>query len=85
MKQYHLRHHYLSEKSWFGVSNPWLDLVFGTFPNAGEVQKSADDAQALLLRRAWFLHGARGENSGDGVERDDSGNGRPARRGRARR
>jgi 4-hydroxysphinganine ceramide fatty acyl 2-hydroxylase len=40
MKQYHLRHHYLSEKSWFGVSNPSLDLVFGTFPNPGEVEKS---------------------------------------------
>jgi sterol desaturase/sphingolipid hydroxylase (fatty acid hydroxylase superfamily) len=41
MKQYHLRHHYLSEKSWFGVSNPSLDVVFGTFPNPGEVEKSA--------------------------------------------
>ena len=41
MKQYHLRHHFLSEKSWFGVSNPSLDLVFGTFPNPSEVQKSA--------------------------------------------
>ena len=30
IKQYHLRHHFISEKLWFGVSNPSLDLVFGT-------------------------------------------------------
>jgi sterol desaturase/sphingolipid hydroxylase (fatty acid hydroxylase superfamily) len=40
MKQYHLRHHYLSEKNGFGVSNPSLDLVFGTYRSPGEVQKS---------------------------------------------
>ena len=31
IKQYHLRHHFISEKYWFGVSNPALDGVFGTF------------------------------------------------------
>ena len=38
IKQYHLRHHFVSEKHWFGVSNPSLDGVFGTFrgPAAGE-------------------------------------------------
>ncbi len=40
MKQYHLRHHYVSEKDWFGVSNPSLDIIFGTFRNPGEVRKS---------------------------------------------
>ena len=28
IKQYHLRHHFISEKHWFGVSNPTLDGVF---------------------------------------------------------
>ena len=38
IKQYHLRHHFVSEKHWFGVSNPSLDGLFGTFrgPDAGE-------------------------------------------------
>lgn len=27
IKQYHLRHHFVSEKHWFGVSNPALDGV----------------------------------------------------------
>ncbi|MGA2055962.1 MAG: sterol desaturase family protein [Bradyrhizobium sp.] len=38
IKQYHLRHHFISEKHWFGVSNPTLDGVFGTFhgPDAGD-------------------------------------------------
>jgi hypothetical protein len=31
IKQYHLRHHFISEKHWFGVSNPALDGVFGRF------------------------------------------------------
>jgi 4-hydroxysphinganine ceramide fatty acyl 2-hydroxylase len=41
IKQYHLRHHFISEKLWFGVSNPSLDVVFGTYRKAGEVEKSA--------------------------------------------
>ena len=47
IKQYHLRHHFISEKHWFGVSNPALDGVFGTFrgPDAGE--KSA------TTRKLW--------------------------------
>jgi 4-hydroxysphinganine ceramide fatty acyl 2-hydroxylase len=40
LKQYHLRHHFISEKHWFGVSNPTLDHVFGTFREPGDVQKS---------------------------------------------
>jgi sterol desaturase/sphingolipid hydroxylase (fatty acid hydroxylase superfamily) len=41
IKQYHLRHHYISEKLWFGVSNPSLDLVFGTYRRLGEARRSA--------------------------------------------
>jgi len=41
MKQYHLRHHYISEKHWFGVSNPSMDLAFGTSAKADAVERSA--------------------------------------------
>lgn len=40
IKQYHLRHHFISEKHWFGVSNPALDRVFGTVRGPGAAQKS---------------------------------------------
>ena len=41
IKQYHLRHHFVSEKHWFGVSNPTLDGVFGTFHGPDASEKSA--------------------------------------------
>ena len=41
LKQYHLRHHFISEKHWFGVSNPTLDHVFGTFRDPGDTEKSS--------------------------------------------
>jgi sterol desaturase/sphingolipid hydroxylase (fatty acid hydroxylase superfamily) len=41
MKQYHLRHHFISEKEWFGVSNPSLDFVFSTFRDPKTAQRSA--------------------------------------------
>ncbi len=41
IKQYHLRHHFISEKLWFGVSNPSLDVVFGTYGKARDVERSA--------------------------------------------
>ena len=41
IKQYHLRHHFVSEKHWFGVSNPTLDGVFGTFHGPSAAEKSA--------------------------------------------
>ena len=41
IKQYHLRHHFVSEKHWFGVSNPSLDGVFGTFHGPDATKKSA--------------------------------------------
>jgi 4-hydroxysphinganine ceramide fatty acyl 2-hydroxylase len=40
MKQYHLRHHFISEKFWFGVSNPSLDVLYGTYRAPKEVEKS---------------------------------------------
>lgn len=41
LKQYHLRHHFISEKHWFGVSNPSLDGVFGTFRGPEATEKSS--------------------------------------------
>lgn len=40
IKQYHLRHHFISEKHWFGVSNPSLDGLFGTFRGPSATEKS---------------------------------------------
>jgi hypothetical protein len=40
LKQYHLRHHFISEKFWFGVSNPSMDFVGRTFKSAREVERS---------------------------------------------
>ncbi len=31
MKRYHLRHHFVNEKLWFGVSNPAMDVLTRTF------------------------------------------------------
>jgi sterol desaturase/sphingolipid hydroxylase (fatty acid hydroxylase superfamily) len=40
IKQYHLRHHFISEKLWFGVSNPSLDLIFGTLRAPDSAERS---------------------------------------------
>jgi 4-hydroxysphinganine ceramide fatty acyl 2-hydroxylase len=40
IKQYHLRHHFISEKFWFGVSNPSMDLIGRTFEGARDVERS---------------------------------------------
>jgi sterol desaturase/sphingolipid hydroxylase (fatty acid hydroxylase superfamily) len=32
LKRYHMKHHYKTPKSRYGVSSPLWDLVFGTFP-----------------------------------------------------
>lgn len=45
MKQYHLRHHFISEKLWFGVSNPSLDFVYRTYRAPKDVEKSASVRQ----------------------------------------
>jgi 4-hydroxysphinganine ceramide fatty acyl 2-hydroxylase len=41
LKQYHLRHHFISEKFWFGVSNPSMDVLWRTFKQPRDVQRSA--------------------------------------------
>jgi 4-hydroxysphinganine ceramide fatty acyl 2-hydroxylase len=40
LKQYHLRHHFISEKFWFGVSNPSMDFVGRTYRTARDVTRS---------------------------------------------
>ncbi len=40
IKQYHLRHHFISEKFWFGVSNPSMDFVGRTYKATREVERS---------------------------------------------
>ena len=44
MKQYHLRHHFISEKEWFGVSNPSLDFVVRLVPRSQDRAEERDDA-----------------------------------------
>jgi len=41
MKKYHLLHHYKNEGLWFGVTNPALDLLVGTYRAAGAAEKSS--------------------------------------------
>jgi 4-hydroxysphinganine ceramide fatty acyl 2-hydroxylase len=40
VKHYHLRHHFISEKFWFGVSNPSMDFIGRTYKQAREVERS---------------------------------------------
>ncbi|MGO9007901.1 MAG: sterol desaturase family protein [Beijerinckiaceae bacterium] len=40
MKRYHLRHHFVNEKLWFGVSNPSMDLICGTFGGPDDTKRS---------------------------------------------
>lgn len=40
MKHYHLKHHFVNEHYWFGVSNPLGDLAIGTYRGNGEVTRS---------------------------------------------
>lgn len=40
MKRYHLRHHFVNEQLWFGVSNPSMDFVYGTYRDPAEVTRS---------------------------------------------
>ena len=52
IKQYHLRHHYISEKFWFGVSNPSMDLLSGTYKEEREVQRSDGTTRKLFARNS---------------------------------
>ena len=40
MKRLHLLHHYKNENYWFGVTNPSMDLLMGTFKREKDVEKS---------------------------------------------
>lgn len=40
MKKYHLLHHYLNERLWYGVTNPSMDLLARTYMPASEAERS---------------------------------------------
>ncbi len=40
MKRYHLRHHFVNEKLWFGVSNPVMDVVHRTYRDLNDAPRS---------------------------------------------
>ncbi len=40
MKKYHLRHHFVNEKLWYGVSNPVMDMVYGTYRDLNDAERS---------------------------------------------
>lgn len=40
IKKVHILHHYKNENYWFGVSNPFTDVIFGTFAKEKEVETS---------------------------------------------
>jgi len=44
---HHLRHHFISEKHWFGVSNPALDGVLGTIADRAPGKKAPRPAIAI--------------------------------------
>jgi 4-hydroxysphinganine ceramide fatty acyl 2-hydroxylase len=47
MKKIHLWHHYKNENYWFGVTNPVLDVMFGTFKNEKDVPRSETAKQLI--------------------------------------
>ncbi|MCA0988321.1 sterol desaturase family protein [Alkalihalobacillus algicola] len=40
LKQTHLLHHFKNENYWYGVSNPFIDMLFGTHKDGKKVNKS---------------------------------------------
>ncbi|MGA9175131.1 MAG: sterol desaturase family protein [Thermoactinomyces sp.] len=40
LKRYHLLHHFKNEHYWFGVTNPAMDHLLGTFPDETRVELS---------------------------------------------
>ncbi|MFC4767100.1 sterol desaturase family protein [Effusibacillus consociatus] len=47
MKKYHLWHHYKNENFWFGVTNPGMDKIMGTYEDEKHVELSST-ARKLL-------------------------------------
>jgi hypothetical protein len=41
IKKYHLLHHFKNEHYWFGVTNPGMDVLSGTYRQVSEVPRSA--------------------------------------------
>jgi 4-hydroxysphinganine ceramide fatty acyl 2-hydroxylase len=61
MKKYHLWHHFKNEHYWYGVTNPSLDLLFGTYRDVSAVEKSLT---ARKLDGAWAEAAATAEKRG---------------------
>lgn len=47
VKKYHLWHHFKNERLWFGVTNPSMDVVMGTYRDVDTVERSA------TVREIW--------------------------------
>lgn len=47
MKKYHLWHHFKNERSWYGVTNPSMDVLMRTYRRVTEVQRST------TVREIW--------------------------------
>ena len=45
IKKYHLLHHFKNEHYWFGVTNPSMDVIVGTYREKAAVQRSATTRQ----------------------------------------
>jgi sterol desaturase/sphingolipid hydroxylase (fatty acid hydroxylase superfamily) len=41
LKKTHILHHYKNENYWFGVSNPFFDIIFGTLKDEKTVETSS--------------------------------------------
>ena len=48
MKRHHLLHHFKNERFWFGVTNPVVDKLLGTWKRRADVEKS-ETARTLGL------------------------------------
>jgi sterol desaturase/sphingolipid hydroxylase (fatty acid hydroxylase superfamily) len=45
--EYHNRHHYIDDEKGFGVSSPFWDIIFGTYPEMRKKRKTEADATGL--------------------------------------
>ena len=51
IRKYHLRHHFLNEKRWFGVTNPAFDVVARTYAGIAGAERS--ESTRLLFPEAF--------------------------------
>jgi 4-hydroxysphinganine ceramide fatty acyl 2-hydroxylase len=51
MKKIHIWHHYKNENYWYGVTNPALDMMFGTFKHEKDVPRSETAKQLIKYGR----------------------------------